>query len=144
MLQPAIYFSRTDRARTCIKNCLEDSLASNCLHSPKTKNKLCYLALKASKSNNLCLLTVYTGAAPVISAVTVRRVSCFTNRPINKPHFKRNARYLILMSALIQEFHFARKTLRGLRSYRLHRLITIKPTNASSSHIGLYFLPTSA
>ena len=57
--------------------------------------------------------TVYTGAAPVISAVTVRRVSCFTNRPINKPPFKRNARYLILMSALIQEFHFARETLRG-------------------------------
>ena len=57
--------------------------------------------------------TVYTGAAPVISAVTVRRVSCFTNRPINKPPPKRNARYLILMSALIQEFHFARETLGG-------------------------------
>lgn len=57
--------------------------------------------------------TVYTGAAPVISCVTGRRVSCFTNRPINKPPFKRNARYLILMSALIQEFHFARETLGG-------------------------------
>ena len=110
---PLYNICRTDRTRTCIKNCLEDSLASNCLHSPKTKDKLYYRALKASKSNNLCFLTVYTGAAPVISAVTVRRVSCFTNRPINKPPFKRNARYLILMSALIQEFHFARETLRG-------------------------------